>query len=387
MSELRTPNLLIGDIPTVNTAYSLTLTDKEYTRLRHRKRWFGGAWELTFFIPETVGTGMLDEWYNTWLAYRIAEYAEGATPWTGVIWELSRTKDGAKQRRSLADVYNAVKCVYTTTSTTVQDDTAWQLNENSIARYMRREQIIWADNISLAQAEAEAQAFLNKHYDAWNKAINFNATGEEGLEVTAVGDARLFNNLFATVTDSLETIAVDAFVEDIFTGDIEPVFPFLNLGRIDPNTFQTQKEQRAPTRCGDLIDRLARNGDGTLPYRYYVDNAGLFHFVKFDATPTLEWRGKSRGGIYLAGGERVTWAAEPGVMVDRTTAEAPALPGSFLQKRNHTLIEQFSMWQGQEHPQPETEEPNEEQLLANMESFLRQQTDFDFDTLHTPDER
>lgn len=387
MSELRTPNLLIGDIPTVNTAYSLTLTDKEYTRLRHRKRWFGGAWELTFFIPETVGTGMLDEWYNTWLAYRIAEYAEGATPWTGVIWELSRTKDGAKQRRSLADVYNAVKCVYTTTSTTVQDDTAWQLNENSIARYMRREQIIWADNISLAQAEAEAQAFLNKHYDAWNKTINFNATGEEGLEVTAVGDARLFNNLFATVTDSLETIAVDAFVADIFTGDIQPVFPFLNLGRIDPNAFQTQKEQRAPTRCGDLIDRLARNGDGTVPYRYYVDNAGLFHFVKFDSTPTLEWRGKSRGGIYLAGGERVTWAAEPGVMVDRTTAEAPALPGSFLQKRNHTLVEQFSMWQGQEHPQPETEEPNEEQLLADMESFLRQQTDFDFDTLHTPDER
>ena len=45
------------------------------------------------------------------------------------------------------------------------------------------------------------------------------------------------------------------------------------------------------------------------------------------------------------------------------------------------------MWQGQEHPQPETEEPNEEQLLADMESFLRQQTDFDFDTLHTPDER
>lgn len=387
MSELRTPNLLIGDIPTVNTAYSLTLTDKEYQRLRHRKRWFGGAWELTFFIPESVGAGMLDEWYNTWLAYRIAEYAEGATPWTGVIWELSRTKDGAKQRRSLADVYNAVKCVYTTTSTTVQDDTAWQLNENSIARYMRREQIIWADNISLAQAEAEAQAFLNKHYDAWNKTINFNATGEEGLEVTAVGDARLFNNLFATVTDSLETIAVDAFVEDIFTGDIEPVFPFLNLGRIDPNAFQTQKEQRAPTRCGDLIDRLARNGDGTVPYRYYIDNAGLFHFVKFDATPTLEWRGKSGGGIYLAGGERVTWAAEPGVMVDRTTAEAPALPGSFLQKRNHTLVEQFSMWQGQEHPQPETEDPDEEQLLADMESFLRQQTDFDFDTLHTPDER
>jgi hypothetical protein len=116
---------------------------------------------------------------------------------------------------------------------------------------------------------------------------------------------------------------------------------------------------------------LARGGNGTIPFRWYVDANLLFTFEPFNATPSIEWRGRSKGGIYKVGGDRVKWDAEPGVMVDQTAPSLPSLAGSFMQRRNHELVEVFSMWQGQDAPQPETEAITEEQLLADMESYRR----------------
>lgn len=71
-------------------------------------------------------------------------------------------------------------------------------------------------------------------------------------------------------------------------------------------------------------------------------------------------------------------------MVDRTESPLPALPGSYLTQRNHELVEQISMWQGQDQPTPETEEPTEATLLSNVEKYQRMITDGNFDRLHTP---
>jgi hypothetical protein len=369
------PTLLIGDMPGQSLDFDTTLTAKKYQRLRHRRRYWGGHWELTFHLSDaTMGAGVLDEYFQGWLMRQIGEYYGGQLTWRGVVWEMTRVKDGKRQRRSMSGVWNAVKCIYTTTTSTEQVETAYVTNADSISRYLRREQIIYKDNISSTQATAEATAYLDLTYEAWPISTSFSAGDEDGLEITCFGMGRLFNNLFSAVTTPAGLVEVAAFIDDIW-GDLNFSLPFLGTGYIAANTLEVQREQNKPTRCGDLIDALARAGNGTVPFRWYVDSNLLFTFEPFSATPTIEWRGRSKGGIYKIGGDRVKWDAEPGVMVDQTAPSLPALPGDFLQQRNHELVEVFSMWQGQDAPQPETEEITEEQLLSDMESYRRMITD------------
>lgn len=380
------PDLLIGSVPTLSAAFHTTIRSDLYLRMKTRKRYWGGAWDMTFFLDDVdFGTGALDEYFNTWLMTQIATYTEGLISWRGVVWEMNRIKDGKRQRRTMDEVWNAIKCVYTTPGGTEQLETSWQEDDNSIARYLRRELIIYKDNVAQTQAKAAATSVLMTTYDAWAQSTDFNTNSADGLEVTVFGMGRLFNNLFCTVTTPVEFVDVDAFVQDIWDTDLSPFLSFLVFGGIDTNAYEVQREQREPVRCGDLIDSLARGGDNSVPYRWYVGNDLQFRFEKFDATPVLEWRGRKLGGIYKINGPRVTWNAEPGVMRDITLPEVPALPGSFLQQRNHELIEQFSMWQGQEQPQPELETPTEEQLLADAARYQQMITDGNYDRLYTPD--
>ena len=378
------PTLLIGDMPGISTVFDITLRPGDYLRLKHRRRYWGGHWDLTFFLSDAdIGVGASDEYFNTWLMNQIAEYHDGALTWRGVIWEMNRVKDGKRQQRSVTDVRNAIKCVYTETGSTTQGETAWQTNDDSISRYLRRELLVYKDNISSSQAVDEANEKLMLTYDAWAESTDFNTWGDDGLEITAFGMGRLFNNTYCTVTTPAGLVEVATFIDDIWDTDLAPQLPFLSLGGIDANALQVEREQRAPVRCGRLIDALARGGDSTIPYRWYIGPDLQFRFEAFSNTPTLEWRGRSRGGIFRKGGAKVSWAAEPGVLDDVTSPAIPALPGDFLQLRNHELIQQFSMWQGGV-PKPELEDMTEAQLLADIEAYRNMMTDGNFDRLHTP---
>lgn len=366
------PYILIGDVPSITTDFSIKLDGNQYRGLKHRKRYFGGDWDMTFFLPDAImGTALLDEYFNTWLMANIAEYFNGEITWRGVIWEMTRIKDGKRQVRSTSNVWNAVKCIYTETSTNLQYETDFEEDDNSIARYLRREYIVYKDNVTSTQASAAAAKFLNEHYDAWPKATDFNVSGEDGIEVTAFGMSRLFNNILCTEAGTQESVDVDTFVDDIWDTDLAPNLSFLVLGGIDTNDYEVERQQRAPTRCGDLIDALARGGDSDLPYRWYIGQDLQFRFEIMNTSPTMEWLGLKRGGLHKVDGPVATWNATPGVMVDKTMPEVPALPGSFLNKRNYELIEQFSMWQDQDQPVPETEEATEATLLAHVEQYKR----------------
>lgn len=379
------PLLLIGDVPSLSLNFNTTIKPDKYLRLKHRIRYWGGHWELTFYLAdEDHSAALIDEYFNGWLMRQVGEYFNGAITFRGVVWEMVRNKDGKRQRRSMDDVYNAVKCVYTTQGTTVQVETAYQTNAASISRYLRKELIVYKDNIDATQAVAEAQAVLSQTYDAWPASTDFNTNSEDGLEITVFGMGRLLNNIYCSVTTPAGLVEVTTFVDDIYDNDIAPFFSFIGLGYLGANTLEVEREQRAPTRVGDLIDALARQGDSTIPYRWHVSQDLLFTFEPFVSTPVLEWKGRSRGGIYKVGGDRVTWDAVPGVMADNTIAPIPAIEGDFLQQRNHELIEQFSMWQGADQPQPELETPTEEQLLADAAAYERMITDGNFDRLHTP---
>lgn len=378
------PDILIGDVPGTSLEFHVKLESSQYLRLRHRVRYWGGHWEMTFYLSDADhGSGAVDEWFNGLLMKQIAEYFNGAITFRGVVWEMVRNKDGKRTRRSMNDVYNAVKCVYTPTGSTTQTETAYQENDDSIARYLRKELIIYRENIASSQAIDEATAVLNQKYDAWPEAVGFNAR-EDGLEVTVFGMGRLLNNLYCTVTTPTGLVQVSTFVDDIYDNDIVTNFDFIELGDLGSNTRQVEREQLEPTRVGDLIDALARAGDATIPYKWGINSDLQFNFTAFDTTPVLEWKGRSKGGIFKVGGSAVTWDAVPGVMTDKTLSELPAISGDFLESRNHQLVTQFTMWQGQDLPQPELEDANEAQLLADVEAYERMITDGNFDRLHTP---
>lgn len=382
---MSSPQILVGDVPNLSLNFHTTLPPEKYLRLKHRLRYWGGHWEMTFFLSDAdFGSGQIDGFFNTWLMHQIGEYFNGQITFRGVVWEMTRNKDGKRDVRTMNDVYNAVKCIYTKRGTTTQVETAYQENAASISRYLRRELIVYKDNIDATQAVAEAQAALAVSYDAWPQSTDFNTAAEDGLEITVFGMSRLLNNLFCSVTTPAGLVEVATFVDDIYDNDIAPYFSFITLGYIAANTLDVEREQRAPTRVGDLIDALSRNGDSNIPYRWHVNQDLQFVFEPLNITPSLEWLGKSRGGIYKIGGGHVTWDAVPGVMTDNTIAPIPAIDGDFLAQRNHQLIEQFSMWQGQDQPQPELEIPTEAQLQADTESYSRMITDGNFDRLHTP---
>ncbi len=379
------PNILIGDLPGTSIELHTMLSPDDYTRLKHRKRYWGGHWDLTFFLAEAdIQGGLLDEWFNSWLMGQVVEYFGGAITWRGVIWEMVRIKDGKRQQRSMSNVYNAVKCVYTRVNSSVQVETPWQINDDSISRYLRKELIIYKDNIGDAQAVDEANAALMVAYDAWAQSTDFNTSSKDGLEITVLGMGRLLNNIFCTQTTPTGLIRVDSFIQAIWSNDLAPNFDFLIFGGVDSNPLEVEREQRAPTRCGDLIDALARGGNASTPYRWYIGADLQFRFQIFDNEPTMEWRGMSRGGIFLKGGGRITWDANPGVLDDVTLPAVPAISGDFLQQRNHEIIQQFSMWQGQSGPKPELEQLTEAQLLADLDAYRRMITDGNFDRLHTP---
>ena len=184
LTTLDDPTLLIGDMPGINVGFDTTINRDEYQRLRHRRRYWGGHWELTFYLSDaTMGAGVLDEYFQGWLMRQVGEYYGGQLTWRGVVWEMTRVKDGKRQRRSMSGVWNAVKCIYTTTTSTEQVETAYVTNAASISRYLRREQIIYKDNISATQATAEATAYLDLTYEAWPISTSFNAGdgGSDGL--------------------------------------------------------------------------------------------------------------------------------------------------------------------------------------------------------------
>lgn len=380
-----TPRILIGDSPNYFREYHTEIKDPYYKRAIHKIRYWGGFWELSFKLADADFTeGFLDRAFSSWLMSKVAEYFNGRLTWKGVVWEMVRVKDGKRQRRSMENVYNAVKCVYTVTDSATQVDTLYRTNDDSIERYLRRETLVYKDNISATQAVDEADAFLNTHYDAWTVTTEFGNNESAGLEVICFGYSRLLNNIFSTATTPAEEVDLSTVITDTITDDILTNFPFITIGGIDANTKQIQREQRYPTRVGDLVDALARVGNGTVPYRYFIGGQDKFRFEIMNTDPIMRWRGASRGGLTDINKRPLSWEAWPGVLEDTTAPPMPALSGSYLQKKNHELVEVMSMWQGQDQPQPEQEEATEEQILAYARQYERMITDGDFDRLHTP---
>ena len=59
------PAVIIGEMPLRGTADIERISSNDYRQLRQSRRWQGGDWEATFFVPGSsrYGLGLLFYWF------------------------------------------------------------------------------------------------------------------------------------------------------------------------------------------------------------------------------------------------------------------------------------------------------------------------------------
>ena len=371
------PTIRIKVQPTLGASVSAILPPGKYNSLRHSIRYQGGPWDLSLFVPATlVPITILREWFNAFLMHRLEEHYNGRATWQGVIWEMDLVSDGIKRRRSVGNVWNAVKCIYTLNTDQTQQETSYYTDTASISRYLRREFLVYEDNVTAAQAQASANDYLLRNSEPRPNLVGVGVEGE-GLYITAVGDVATLNNLYSTATVA-GTAQVGSFINTIISTDSAYVVP----GRIATNTLVVEKEQRAPARVWDLILRLPMLGDGTTPYRVTVEN-GRLNYRPMDPAFIYEWRGL-KTGLRKKRGPADTWDAVPGIMRDYTIPAGKPPIGSFMADRRDSLLDEVQMWQGATQISVITDDMEEDDLIQAMDNYVQMMTDFSLDPLHTP---
>lgn len=361
-----TPRVVIREMPLNGTTAVEVVRYVE--RYRHTLRQQGGFWEATFWIPVSPGVGItssyLREWYNNRLMFRLDEQYGGTLTWQGVIWEMELLLDGVRKRRSIENLWNAIRTDYTDSSG-ASLSTAWFTNDDSIKRYGRREQIIRMDNVASAEAEAEAQSELTKLSEPWSEFVGIDVKGDEGLSVTAVGDIFTANNKYTTVATGSPGSA-SSFITTILNTDCQ----FLSANSISTNSLVVTKALTRPMRVWDLLLRLTERGDDTVPYRIWVSGGGKVNYAPLDNNVLLQWNGRDRGMTFRAGGS-AGWNAIPGVLRDMTEQSGTPIPGSFLQDRRDSWIDQIEMAVGADYPVVKPSDIDEDDLMVAKEQYER----------------
>lgn len=324
--------------------------EQEAQRVRSAKRRMGGfydlSWRLVVGFREVTEADVVD-WFENRLGCRIEQTAEGSIAWQGIVWEEDLSLDGAKYRRSLGEMYNAVKVKFSDEDGEPQE-TAWFTDDESIDRYFRRELIIPLNDVSQAEAEAEAAGTLTETAYPWPWPLRFDRRLEDRVEVTAAGDVFTANNRYVSAaTLDGNTGNISDFVKKIVENDCD----FLQVGRITTNTLQSKRSLKINMRAWDALHHLALIGDGNQPWRVWIDLEGHVNYGPADNTPYLEWHGRERGLVDRVG-DRSPWAISSWVIRDKTRPGRNAIPGTFLQQSNDSWIYEIEMADGMDYPNP-----------------------------------
>ena len=347
-------------------------------RVSRRVRRMGGFWSLEWYIPlsEKAGKAYLREWFDDRLMCRIRQLVGGTIVWEGVVWEMELSLNGVKRRRSMADLYNAVKAFYMD-HTPEQQETSRYTDDSSIANYGRREFNIYESDLESGRAENLAQRELYENFFPWARPVRFDNEQPQGLSVYAVGDAQTANNKYVAGShvDDSET-NISTFVTEIVQNDCE----FLSVGRIETNTYQVTKTLQSPIRAWDALKMLAEMGDTSFnPWRVYVDSGGRLNYEQDDNEPQYEWRfgrGPEGGGLltdkFGDASPSTYWAMEPAVIRDYTLPKSDTPPNANLQDNRDAWIAEVEMADGLETPNIATDGIDPEEMLRAQQRFQKQ---------------
>ena len=323
------------------------LLNKAAQGYRRSIRRVGGFWVAEFSIlpGKKVPASYLVDWYENRLGHGFREKNGGAITFDGVVWEMEMSVDGQKESKALDKVFNAVRTDYLDTAQEPQS-TSWQVNQGSIDKYGRREQILYMDEIDATAAAALAKSELVRKGEVIPQTAAIGPQVEQdGLHVTVVGKIFTANNRFITVADDT-TGDVSDYVADIITTDCD----FLKVGRIQENTLQVKRTLNEPKRCWDGLLELVALGDGTNPWVLYTDSDGYTHYEAASNIPRYEWRGR-QGGLVSRMGAQSFWEFWPGVIRNVTRPKSVPAPGSFLSDSRDSWVMEVEMGDGFDAPE------------------------------------
>lgn len=333
------------------------LLNKSAQQYRRSIRRVGGFWVADFWIypGKNVPDSYLVDWYENRLGHGFREKKGGAITFDGVVWEMELSVDGQKESKALDKVFNATRTDYLDTAQEPQS-TSWQVNQGSIDKYGRREQILYMDELDATAAAALAKSELVKKGEVIPETVAIGSQVEQdGLHVTVVGKIFTANNRFITVADDT-TGNVSAYVSDIISTDCD----FLKIGRIQTNTLQVKRTLNEPKRAWDALLELVALGDGTNPWVLYTDSDGYTHYEAASNLPRYEWRGR-QGGLVSRVGAQSFWEFWPGVIRNITRNQSTPAPGSFLLDGRDSWIMEVEMGDSFDEPalKPDGFDPEE----------------------------
>lgn len=314
------------------------------SRHRHSTRWQGGYWEASWsFIPtdeNRLTAGFLRDWFENRLMFRIEERSGGIISWQGVVWTMVLTLDGVREERSVGDVFNAVRVMFVDPTGT-NDQTDYILNQRSIDRYGRRDLVLEKESANTAQAEALANTELIRSAEAWSKITGINPDWPNQLDVIAVGDVFLLNNRLTTAPGGVD---YDARITQLLTDKSE----FVTAGGIKANSLETEDLQ-IPTGVWEVFHDLVKDGDGTQPWRLWVDADSRLWYQPADNTPAYEYHGRVKG-LSDTEGNKSPWLVKPGVVRNVTRQSTTPIPGSFLSDGRDSWVQEVEMANGWSEP-------------------------------------
>jgi len=323
----------------------------EWHDWRRSIRMQGGFWQGSCWTEGDAGK--LLDLFNRWLGCHVQERAGGVTSWEGLVYELEITIGGAKRRRSLDDVVNAVACTYQ--SGGVVATTAYSTQDQSIARFGRKEDVLTLDNYPLATAEAYRATFLKENTWPWPRPMALGAYGEARLDLHACGYAFTANWMFVEEGDATTDDADDWLIDVVGmatglssnhggatsgAGDCQ----FLKTKNVAANTLQVAKQCLSPTRGWDLLAELAALGDADGdPWQVWVDTGRVVNYNQISVTPRYYMR---RGVLYdTAGGRNAVnpWHVRPAVVRDLDYPVSGAGRGMYLTDNRDAFVEEVEV--------------------------------------------
>lgn len=261
----------------------------------------GGPWRGSFkiYAPEDI----LEQWFYDRLGYHIEEHSYGQKLWSGLVWEMDlvtvRGKRSKRRRRSYEDIFNYVRCDYTDPDTGVTGSTSWYLDQASINRYGRKEEIIQR-NLDATNAAEAAQEFLELSAPGAVKLVGIEQAVEQSyLEVTVAGYVATASFRFtATADDSSSTVS--GWVDDILTTDTSE---FLIKWTVATNSRSIKQSLTTPTRALSILEDLLtlRDGSGNR-FNIFVRPSRRILYYQIDPTPIGIIRNgnfHSSGGVNL----------------------------------------------------------------------------------------
>lgn len=177
----------------------------------------GGSWQGSITMRGTI-VELADKFY-TWLGYDVQERCGGTRTWGGLIYEMELSYAGVKRRRSLDLLANYVS-VYYIDPVRAEHQTSWASQTQSIARYGRKEEIEWLDDMTEPAAEALRDRILAESAWPWARPLSLSSPGEAELTLVVCGYCFTANWRYTTRTTELDneqgnlTYAATTFTDD-----------------------------------------------------------------------------------------------------------------------------------------------------------------------------